>query len=165
MKFRRDARVSNDRSSDLIAAGHGLLLRKFTTGAPNNVLGRPGFHELESIAEGASLANHGESVHFAKGDREFQANHFAHRNLNAEHGRNARFAEVHGVPSNYGAAARINADLDFQLEPGMAAGFHDFVRPASSEWGAHFQENLPDQKLSRTWVLAQFETAGIKQIH
>ncbi len=61
------------------------------------------FHELEAVAEGVSLANQGEHLYFAQGQRKLQANHFAHRNFLSQHGGNSRLADVDSVASNHSA--------------------------------------------------------------
>ena len=90
-------------------------------GAANHILRGTDFHELEAIAEGVSLPNQSEHFDFAVRQRELQANHFADRNFDAQQGRNSRFADVDGVAANHRAVARIDTDLDFELEPGADA--------------------------------------------
>ena len=139
--------VSRDRRLEAVATGQGLLHRKLMAGAPNNVLCGPGFYELETVAERISLANHGQNFHFTEGQRKFQADHFADRNFNSEHGRNTRFADVDCVSSNDRAIARINPDVDLEFEAAVTTGFHHFVSLASFECTIQFQvDRLPDQK-------------------
>jgi len=101
-----------------------LLHCQLPAGAPDNVQRRSGVHELEAVAERASLANHRQHVNIAEGQREFQTNDFAHGDFDAQHGGDPRFAEVDGVAPNHRAVAGIDADGYFDLEPAMTASVH-----------------------------------------
>jgi hypothetical protein len=49
------------------------------------------------------------------------------------------------VAPNHSAVTRIDPDIDFQLEPGMAASFHKFVSRTGSELTVSSQcDTLPD---------------------
>jgi len=111
--------------------------------APNNVLGGTGLHELEAIAEGVPLPNQGVDLDFSERQIEFQANHFADGNFHHQHGRNSRLADVDRLSSNHSAVARVDPDVDFQLEPAMTAGFHKFLSQTGPELTIHFQFDAP----------------------
>ena len=102
----------------------GLLRRELAAGASDDVPHGVGFHELEPIAERASLANQGEEFYVAKGQRELQTNHLADRNFLAQQRRNSRLADVYRVSAHNRPVARIHANLYVQLEAAMEAGFH-----------------------------------------
>src|SRR5271157_4500434 len=111
-------------------------------GAPDNVLCGTGLHELEAIAEGVPLPNQGVDLHFSERQTEFQANHFADGNLHHQHGRNTRLADIHRLSPNHSTVARVDPDVDFQLEPAMAAGFHKFVSLTGPELTIDFHSIL-----------------------
>jgi len=119
-------------SLELIGGRQRLFELKLAASASDDILGRAFFHELEAIAECASLASGGEDVDVAKGKRKFQANDFSDGNFNGEDGGNARFAEIDGVSSNYWAITCIDADPDFQFEPTMTPRFEHIARLMSS---------------------------------
>jgi hypothetical protein len=48
----------------------GPLHRQLATGAPNDVVRRSGFHELEAIAEGDSVSHQRENLYLSKGQLE-----------------------------------------------------------------------------------------------
>src|ERR1700686_2416535 len=126
--------------SDLLASG--LLHKKLAAGAANDVEPRTGFDKLEAIAEGVSLPHQGENLRIAQGQGELQANHFARWNLHAQHGGNPRFADVHRLPPNHRGVTRVDADVDFQLEPGIAASVHKSRESASLNLNTIF-DGLP----------------------
>jgi hypothetical protein len=144
-------RVSGDsvQSQGLLLGGRRILRTlvdgEVAAGASNNVLCGAGLDELETIAKSVSLSNQGVNLNFSERYREFQANHFTDGNLGLQHGRNSRLADVHGVAPNHRAVTRIDPDVDFQLEPGMAASFHKFVSRTGSELTVSSQcDALPD---------------------
>jgi len=124
---------------------HTLLDGEVTASTSNNVLCGAGLDELEAVAESVSLPNQGVNLNVAQGQGEFQANHFTNGNFRLQDGRNSRLADVHGVAPNHSAVTRIDPDIDFQLEPGMAASFHKFVSRTGSELTVSSQcDTLPD---------------------
>jgi len=124
---------------------HTLIDGEVAAGASNNVLCGAGLDELEAVAESVSLPNQGVNLNVAQGQGEFQANHFTDGDFCLQDGRNSRLADVHGVTPNHSAVARIDADVNFQLEPGMAASFHKFVSRTGSELTVSSQcDTLPD---------------------
>ena len=101
----------------------GLLYRKLSASARDDVSCRNGVDELESITERDSLSNHCQNFHVAKRERELQPNHLPHWNLHAKHGGNPRFADVHSMAPYDGTVA----DVHINLETGMAASVHGFA--------------------------------------
>jgi hypothetical protein len=105
----------------------GLLYRKLSASARDDVSCRNGVDELESITERDSLSNHCQNFHVAKRERELQPNHLPHWNLHAKHGGDSRLADVDGTAPNDGTVAGIDADVHINLETGMAASVHGFA--------------------------------------
>ena len=134
---------------DVLLGGPGIVRTlidgEVAAGASNDVLCGTGLDELEAIAESVSLSNQGVNLNFSERHREFQANHLTDGDFCLQHGGNSRLADVHGVAPNHSAVTRINPDVDFQLEPGMAASFHKFVIRTGSELTVNSQcDTLPD---------------------
>lgn len=131
----------------------GLFYRKLSARARDNVSCRNGVDELESVTERDSLSHRRQNFHLAKGQRELQPNDFPQWNLYAKHGRNPRFADVHGTPPNDGAVARIDADVHINLETGMAASVHAFATLPRPELMELFQShNFRLQAMPRPWA-------------
>ena len=87
------------------------------------------------------------------GSVEFQANHVADWNFLPQHGGNPRLADVDRMPADDGRFARIDTQVHFELETGMAACFHRFADLASFKLTALFhEEGLPDHDLCRAVV-------------
>ena len=105
----------------------------------NYILRRIEVDKLESVTEGTSLSHHGDDVHIAEWQFEFQSNHFADWNLDTQHGGDARRADVDGVTANYRAIARVDADVHLNWKTGMAAKIHTRVKPPISELRAQVQ--------------------------
>jgi len=131
---------------------HGEL----AASASNDFERSTGFQELKAVAERAFLANHREGLYVSCGQREFQANHFAHRHFDAQQGRYPRFTDVDRRASNHWTLARIDADVDFYLEPTMAPRIHRFLSLASSQGfqrGARPEQSYAGRNLS--WLTIQ----------
>jgi hypothetical protein len=58
-----------------------------------------------------------------------EMNHLAHWYFLSQQGGNSRFADVDGVAANDLAIARVNPNVDFELEAGIRAGVHKFRGP------------------------------------
>lgn len=89
--------------------------------------------KLEAIAEGASLAYQGEYVHIAERQLELQPNYLAHRNFDAQHCRNAGFADVDRVPAHHCGISRIYTNFDVERKPWMTPKIYGRIRALVSE--------------------------------
>ena len=127
----------------LVVPAVRLLYRKLAASTTDDILHPAGFHELESVAESASLANEGEKLHLTGRKRKLQTYHLPDGNFLTQQRGNSRFADVHCVSADNRAAARIHANLHIQLKAAMAAGFHNFVRWVSFESTLLFQVKAP----------------------
>ena len=103
---------------------HGLVDGQAAASTGNQFEGGTGLHKLEAVAEGAPLLHDGVKFGVAERQGELEANDFADRDFDHEHGGNSRFADVDCVPSNDRAVARVHTNVHFHLEPGMAARVH-----------------------------------------
>lgn len=101
---------------------------KFPAGSSNHVLLGINVDKLKAVAECISLTHHGEDVYIAERQFEFQANHLAHRNLDAQHGGDARLADVDGVAPNHSGISRVDTNIYFERKPGMTAEIHRRVK-------------------------------------
>ena len=113
-------------------ASMDLLDGQVAAGSPNDILRFGGLQELEAVAEGVSLADQRVYFHRSMRQGEFHSNHFVQRDFLPQHGGNAGLANVDGVPANHRPVAGIDANVDFQLEARMAAGFDKFTTRAGS---------------------------------
>lgn len=117
-----------------------LFKGQLAASAPDSFMGQVVFHELKSVAKGVSLPHHG--VHFDRPcwQLEFQANYLPHRHFHEKHRGEAGLAYIHRVSADDAGIARVDANLDGELEPGMAAGLdellnsfaHDLTAPVHS---------------------------------
>lgn len=130
------------RSGDRLLAGRvlgGLFDCELAAGASDGILFGDGVDELKAVAEGASLANCRQNVDVAGGQGELEANDFPDRNLGAQHGGNAGFADIDGVAASQWAIAGIDADGDLERETAMAAWIHEVVCTSVVIWSAILQ--------------------------
>jgi hypothetical protein len=119
--------------------GYRLLHSKLATGPSYDTLSRTGLHELKAVAEGVSLANQRVNLNRTHRQIEFQPNHLADRNLDAQHRRNARFTDIHRVAPHNRRIARIDTYVHFQLVTRMAASFHKFASLTTFDVTPRFQ--------------------------
>jgi len=99
--------------------GHSQL----PTGALNHLKLRNGFEKLKSVAEGISLPGKSMNLDVARGQRELQSDDLSDPYFIAEHGGDSRLADIHRVSAHHGGIAQIDANIDFQPETRMTAGF------------------------------------------
>ncbi len=90
-------------------------------GHADRVVGGGGLDKLKSEAESVALPSQSKNFNLAQSQSEFEANDFAQRNFIAQHGGQARLAQIDGVSVYHGGIAGINLDVDFQRETGLLA--------------------------------------------
>ena len=109
-------------SGDSIFA-EGLFHCQLGAGTGDRLLRKAVLNELEAVAERLALAHERMYFNLARGQGEFQSHHFSERNLDAQHGRDARCAEVDRVSAYDLLVSRIYANVDLEFVAGMAASF------------------------------------------
>ncbi len=79
------------------------------------------------------------SIDRTQGQFELQANDFADRNFHQQHGGNSGLADVDRVSPHHTGIARVDADVDLQLEARMPPSVHEVVTRTGLELPAHYQ--------------------------
>lgn len=108
---------------------------------------RATFDEFEAVTEGAALAHQSENFDFPRGQGEFQAHHFVEIDLLPQHGGDSRLADIDGVSASHRAIARVDANVDFQLEAGSSAGLDKFTSRPALEWLSKSQDAVSDRRV------------------
>jgi len=115
-------------------------------GASDNLLGAGRLEELEAVAKCVPLAHQRVDFDFSQGQSKLQSDHFADGDLSDQQGGYPGLADINRMPADYRTVARVDANVNFQLEAGMAASLHKFASRAGSELMAKFQIwILPDR--------------------
>jgi hypothetical protein len=107
-------------------AGDRLFDGKVSAGAVDESAGGRIFDKFETVAKGNALAGQSKDFDFPIREREFQAHDFVQSDFIAEHGGNARLADIDRMSANHRPVADVDADPDFQFETGRSAGFDQF---------------------------------------
>lgn len=138
--------------------GEGLFDSEISARPADEVPHRATFDEFEAVTEGAALAHQSENFDFPRRQGEFEAHDLVEGDFLQEHGGDARFADIDRVSANHRAIARVDANVDFQLETGCSAGLDKFTSRSALEWLSKSQDAVSDRRVraSRPIVPAGF---------
>ncbi|HXO34742.1 MAG TPA: hypothetical protein VN901_20565 [Candidatus Acidoferrales bacterium] len=81
---------------------------------------RLGVNKLKAVSKSVPLANYRVNRQRAAGKREIQYHILPQGRFDWQHGRDPRFANVHGTALQHAARSGLDSDIDFNFEPGLA---------------------------------------------
>jgi hypothetical protein len=90
--------------------------------ATNHIKDGSGVNELEAVAKSIPLPNHRKNDHRSGRKHEVQLQNLAQRHFKRQDRPDPGFADVNGTTLQPATGPRMYRDVDFEFEPGMAAG-------------------------------------------